>query len=193
MKKTLITILTLSIALGSYADEAKDAKAPDFTLENYDGNEISLSDHKGKIIVLEWFNYECPFSKYIHMQTDLADDLSKKYEDKDVIFLAINSTHHAKPEKSKEFAEKHGISYPILDDRSGKVGKAYDAKTTPHMFVIDKNGHIAYEGAFDNAPLGKKQNDVTNYVAKALDELLAGKQVSVSETKPYGCSVKYAK
>jgi peroxiredoxin len=94
-------------------------------------------------------------------------------------------------EKNKEFADKHEISYPILDDRDGKTGRAYGAKTTPHMFIIDTEGKIVYSGAIDNSPLGKKTEDVVNYVDKALTELTTGKTISIPNTEPYGCSVKY--
>ncbi len=173
----------------------KPAKAPDFTLKNYDGTEVKLANYKGKIVVLEWFNYECPFSRYNHEKTTAVNDLVNKYKDKNVVWLAINSTGHQQTEKNKEFAEKNNIEFPILDDSSGTTGKAYGAKTTPHIFIVDAEGNIAYNGAFDNAPLGDvpKDEKPVNYVDKALGELTAGKTVSTATTKPYGCSVKYGK
>ncbi len=169
--------------------------APDFALKNYDGNEVKLSDYKGKIVVLEWFNYECPFCKYHYDDTTTMIDMAKKYSAHGVVWLAINSTAHQTTELNQEFAQTHNIAFPILDDRSGEVGHKYGATNTPQMFVINKEGKIAYEGAIDNAPLGKILDDgkeEINYVANALDELLAGKEISVSKTKPYGCTVKYA-
>lgn len=195
MKNTIFTIMTvlatLSIFVGnlSAAESRAGNKAPEFTLANYDGKTISLSDYKGKIVVLEWFNYECPFVKYHYEKAKTMIELPNKY--KDVVWLAINSTGHLTTEKNKEFAEKHKLSYPILDDRSGKVGHAYGARTTPHMFIIDAKGNIAYNGAIDNSPMGKEEN-VINYVDKALAELTTGKEVSTPTTEPYGCSVKYA-
>jgi len=119
--------------------------------------------------------------------------LAAKYKDKDVVWLTVNSTKHLKTEKNKDFVEKHKLTYPILDDRSGKVGRAYSARTTPHMFIIDAKGKIVYDGGIDNSPMGSKKEKTTNYVDKALAELTAGKAVSTPKTKPYGCSVKYAR
>ena len=105
----------------------------------------------------------------------------------------MNSTNHTTPEANKAFTKKYTLPYLILDDRSGRVGRAYDARTTPHMYVIDTKGNIIYEGAIDNSPLGRRKEGVVNYVDKALTELATGKEVSTTETKPYGCTVKYPK
>ena len=107
-------------------------------------------------------------------------------------WLAVNSTKHATAERNAEYAGRHGIEYPILDDTSGKVGRAYGAKTTPHMFVIDTQGSIAYAGAIDNSPLGRVTEGVVNYVDEALAELTVDKPVGTPKTEPYGCTVKYA-
>lgn len=168
------------------------AKAPAFALKNYDGKEIKLADYKGKIVVLEWFNYECPFVRYHYEKELTMTKLAAKYRDKDVIWLAVNSTSHQKTDENKKFAEKNKIPYPILDDRAGRTGKAYKAQTTPHIFIISKDGKIAYSGAVDDSPLGKKKDNVVNYIDKALAELTEGKDVSISNTRPYGCSIKYA-
>jgi len=166
-------------------------KAPAFTLKSFDGKEISLADCKGKIVVLEWINVQCPFVRYHYEQAGTMKRLADKYKDKGVVWLAIDSTSGVTDEQVKEFIAKHNITYPVLDDRAGKVGRAYGAKTTPHMFIIDKQGQIVYNGAIDNAPMGKSEGPAVNYVDKALSELLAGKSVSISNSKPYGCSVKY--
>lgn len=110
------------------------------------------------------------------------------------MWLAINSTKHFNHQKNGEFHSQYNLSYPVLDDHSGTVDKRFQAKTTPHMFVIDKVGQIAYAGAIDddNSVRGDKGDAAKNYVKQALDELLAGKAVSTNQTKPYGCSVKYA-
>ncbi len=178
-----------------FATEQKMTKAPDFTLTNYDGKTVKLSDYAGKIVVLEWFNYECPFARYNYEKTSVVNDLVNKFKDKGVVFLAINSTGHETIAKDKEFAIQYKVSHPILDDSKGTVGKAYGAQTTPHTFIIDTKGNIVYSGAFDNAPLGKVPEGAqyVNYIDKALTELTAGKIVSIAETKPYGCSVKYGK
>lgn len=178
------------------ASESKAMReAPAFELKNYDGKEVGLADFKGKYVVLEWFNYECPFCKYHYETETTMVDLAEKYEDKNVQFISVNSTSHQSTGKNKAFAEKYNVPYPILDDRSGKVGRAYDAKRTPHMFIIDPKGYIVYEGAIDNAPLGKvpRGEKKINYVDRALTELLADKRISIPKTKEYGCTVKYAK
>ena len=192
MKIAAVAVLAIPMML--YANK-KPVKAPGFKLKNHDGKEVKLTDYKGKIVVLEWINHECPFVKYHYEKKTTMNDLTKKYKDKKVVWLAIDSTNHQKTEKNKKYAEKNKILHPILDDRSGKVGKAYKATNTPHMFIINTNGNIAYNGAIDNAPLGKvpKDKELVNYVDKALKELTSGKTVSIAKTKPYGCTVKYRK
>ena len=170
-------------------------KAPAFDLKSFDGKDVSLSDFSGKIVVLEWFNYECPFVRYHYEDANTMTDLAEKFSDQDVVWLAVNSTAHATVDKNREFAEKNGITYPILDDRAGVVGKKYGAITTPHIFIIDKDGFLAYQGAIDNAPLGKipeERKEYINYAQKAINELIEGQPVSDPNTKPYGCTVKYA-
>ena len=194
-KNLIIAALTvLVIPMMLYANE-KPVKAPDFTLKNHDGKEVKLADYKGKIVVLEWINHECPFVKYHYEKKPTMNELAKKYKEKKVVWLAIDSTNHQETKKNKEYAEKNKILHPILDDRSGKVGRAYKATNTPHMFIINTDGNIVYNGAIDNAPLGKVPEDkeLVNYVDKALKELTSGKTVSISKTKPYGCTVKYKK
>jgi len=173
--------------------ETEARKAPDFTLKSFDGKTVNLSDYKGKIVVLEWFNFECPFSAYHYETANTMVELADKYKGKNVIWLAINSTSHTTADENKDFSRRHKLEYPILDDRSGNVGHAYGATNTPHMYIIDINGNIAYEGAIDNAPLGRKPagGALINYVDKALAELTSGKTVSTPKTKPYGCTVKY--
>jgi len=197
---TILTVLAVSIVVLISCKNDKpaaqlevDSKAPKFTLTNYDGKAISLSDYRNKIVVLEWFNYECPFVRHHYEKANTMVELANKYKDKGVVWLVVNSTKHLTVEKNKGFAGKYKLNYPILDDRSGKVGRAYGARTTPHMFIIDTKGSIVYNGAIDNSPLGRKKEGVINYVDKALAELTAGKAASIPNTKPYGCTVKYAK
>lgn len=199
MRNVILTMLAVTFVVMSsceskvpVAEIAAGDKAPEFMLNNFDGKEVSLSDYAGKIVVLEWFNYECPFVKYHYEKVNTMVGLADKYKDKNVVWLAINSTKHLTTEKNKDFAKKYNIGYPILDDRSGQVGRAYGARTTPHMFIISAKGNIVYEGAIDDSPLGRKKEGVINYVDKALEELTSGKPVSTPKTEPYGCSVKYA-
>ncbi len=175
------------------ADSGRRARP--FALPTFDGKTVNLADYRGKTVVLEWLNFECPFVKHHYDKGSTMIDLARKYKDQDVVWLAINSTSHTTPAANAAFAAKKKLPYPILDDRSGKVGRAYGAKATPHMFVITPGGSIAYEGAIDNSPLGKTPagQKLVNYVDKALAEVIAGKEVSTRNTKSYGCSVKYPK
>jgi len=196
-----LLVIGISYAGDKSREQPKDkvsvgSEAPQFTLTNYDGRNISLADFEGKIVVLEWLNYDCPFVKYHYETASTMVDLANKYADKGVVWLAINSTNYATAEANKDFAKKNSIPYAILDDHEGIVGHAYSAEHTPELFIINKTGQIAYHGAIDNAPFGKLnegQTEKINYVDNALTELLAGKNVSVPQTKPYGCTVKYAK
>ena len=195
-----LAILTVSAVILSGCKREEPAPAPDagkkapaFTLKGFDGKEVSLSDYTGKIVVLEWFNDECPYVKYHYEKAYTMVELATKYRDKNVVWLAVNSTNHTTPEQNKAYVAQHNIPFPMLDDRSGSVGRAYGATNTPHMFVIDTSGNIVYSGAIDNSPRGEKKEGVINYVDKALAEITAGKSVSTASTKPYGCNVKYAK
>lgn len=194
MLKMWIAALAVCFTFSSvvYAQDKAQlgSKAPEFTLTDHAGKSHKLSDHSGKIVVLEWINPECPFVVR-HYKTGTMKQLAEKYAGQEVVWLAINTTSHAKPEEMKAWADKHGFSYPVLMDNSGEVGKKYGAQTTPHMYIIHKDGTLVYQGGIDNDPSGDKA-DKTNYVSKALDELLAGKEVSQAQSKPYGCSVKYA-
>jgi peroxiredoxin len=165
-------------------------KAPAFTLIDHTGKTHNLSDYLGKIVVLEWLNPGCPFVVR-HYEAKTMVTLADAYAGKGVVWLGINTTSDFDQAKNKAFAEKYSLPYPVLNDNTGKVGRLYDAKTTPHVFVIDKAGVLAYQGAIDDDPTGTKADKI-NYVKAAVDELLAGKPVTTKETKPYGCSVKYA-
>ena len=165
-------------------------KAPNFTLPTAAGGQASLSDFAGKVVVLEWVNPDCPFVKR-HYKADTMETLAAKYADDDVVWLTINSTHYMDADANARFAEDESLDVPILVDADGRVGKIYGAKTTPHMFIIDADGVIVYQGAIDDDPRGSKGEGTTNYVEAALDETLAGQKVSTAETQPYGCSVKY--
>ncbi len=169
-------------------------RAPDVELKSFDGRTYKLSDFKDQIVVLEWMNLDCPFSMYHYKTKTSMIDLAKKYKDKEVVWFAINSTANTSPEANVAFAKDHKLPYPIIDDRSGRIGRAFGARTTPHVFVIDRDGIVAYQGAVDNAPMGKVEANVAsvNYVDQAISQLLAGQQVSTPATPPYGCSIKYS-
>lgn len=193
---TIWTLVTAMWAMNALAGDGGEratvgAPAPTFTLEDQNGRPVSLSDFTGKIVVLEWVNPDCPFVQR-HYRAGTMKRLAEKYQSKGVVWLAINSTHYMGKEDNRRWIEKYKLPYPILDDHTGRVGRLYGAKTTPHMFIIDTSGKLVYQGGIDDDPRGAKNGGALNYVERALDELLAGKPVSIPQSKPYGCSVKYA-
>ena len=197
MKKATILAACVVIVLGatglvSHAADKPAKSKCDFTLSDQDGKKVALADCAGKIVVLEWFNIGCPFVKR-HYKSGTMVKLAGKYQPKGVVWLAVNSTHSWDQAKNKAFHDKNKLPYPILVDQNGEVGRLFGARTTPHMFILDKKHNLAYAGAIDDDPGGRKGAEATNHVAKALDELLAGKAVSTPKTKAYGCSVKYGK
>ena len=143
------------------ANPTLGAPAPIFSLEDQDGKKVSLSDFAGKVVVLEWTNPDCPFVKR-HYEAKTMTTTANKYKDKDVVWLAINTTHYMAKEKYKEWIKTHNISYPILDDHEGTVGRMYAAKTTPHMFIIGKDGKLVYQGGVDDDNNGDKGKTAIN-------------------------------
>ncbi len=171
------------------------APAPDFTLTDLTGKPLSLGQFKGKTVVLEWFNPECPFVVYAHGQGGPLASQPARAKAAGVVWLAVNSgapgkQGHGLP-RNAEAVKTYGIDYPVLLDESGAVGHAYGATTTPNVFVVDPKGTLVYAGALDNAPLGKPDGAPVNYVDAALADLAAGRPVKTATTKPYGCGVKY--
>lgn len=188
---SLVAAFALLAGVPVAADVAVGDPAPDFALPSVDGKTVSLSDFKGKRVVLEWINPNCPFSVR-HAEKKTMQAIADRHPE--IVFLAINSTSashkdYLKPEEHKKYQEEKGIRYAVLYDTDGKVGKAYGAKTTPHMYVIDEQGKLAYIGAIDDDPRGGGAK--VNYVENALQALAQGKQPDPASTKPYGCSVKY--
>lgn len=173
--------------------------APDFTLTDLDGKTHKLSDYKGKIIILEWFNPECPFVVHQYNEGPIKSMGKELAKDDGYVWLAINSgapgMQGAGKEKNQNYHKQWDIPYPILLDEDGKVGRMYEAKTSPHMYVINADGVLVYHGAIDNAPMGRVRGDgeKVNYVQRAIDALKAGETISPDTTRPYGCSVKYAR
>ena len=172
------------------------APAPDFTLKDLDGKDVSLGSFRGKTVVLEWYNPDCPFVKKQHTEGPLAT-MPKEVAKQGVVWLAINSGAPGKQghgvERNRASLAEYGISHAILIDEAGAVGRLYQAKTTPHMAVIAPDGSLAYLGAIDNAPMGRVPAEgFVNYVAEALADLAANRPVRTPQVKGYGCSVKYA-
>jgi peroxiredoxin len=172
--------------------------APAFSLPDALGKTRSLTDYKGKYVVLEWFNPECPFVKK-HYGSDNMQNLQKEYTGKGIVWLTIDSNAPGTEGSiNGEQAQKIMNSWKthqtaLLLDPDGKVGRAYGSKNTPNMVIINPDGKIIYEGAIDSkaTPNPADIPVSTNYVKSALDESLAGKPVSNPSTRPYGCSVKY--
>ncbi len=173
--------------------------APDFDLPDLDGKRVKLSDFKGKTVVLEWFNPECPFVRKSHTVGSLIDT-AKRHTNDGVVWLAINSGAPGKQghgvEINKRKTAEYAMTHPVLIDESGEVGRRYGAKRTPHMFVIAPDGRVAYQGAIDNSPDAERESPtdgkLVNYVDDAVSALKAGRKPSVQRTEAYGCSVKYA-
>ena len=173
-------------------------KAFDFSLSGSGGKSYSLSQFRGKIVVLEWFNKDCPFVKK-HYTTGNMQLLQKVYREKGVVWLSIVSSTRGKQgylseeQASSVHVERGMHSHAILLDKTGDIGRAYGAKTTPHMFIIGKDGKLAYKGAIDDKPSTDSEDikGSRNFVKESLDLLLRRKKLLISSTKAYGCSVKY--
>ena len=200
MFKHVLYTATALACISSYAFAAETGKpAPAFEVKDIAGKTQSIAKYKGKIVVLEWNNPDCPF---VHKQYDSGNmqALQKYATEKGVVWLSVDSGGVGKqgnmtPEQAKEHvAEVKASPSAYILDPEGTLGKLYGAKTTPHMFVIDKNGVLAYQGAIDDKPSADLEDIATakNYVRAAIDALAAGKSPEVGETRSYGCSVKYA-
>lgn len=194
--RTLLALCLLFPAVALAGPTSEGPKpgeaAPAFSLVDHAGKTHTLADYKGKVVVLEWTNPECPFVVR-HYQAKTMSTLAQKYAGKEVVWLAVNSSHFANPTVNKAFVEKEKLTYAVLDDAKGTVGNAYGARTTPDMYVVDPAGNIAYRGAIDNDPFGdKKAEEKVNYIDATVPVVFAKGTVALPQTKPYGCSVKYA-
>jgi peroxiredoxin len=193
--------LSLGLALlapAASANVAPGQAAPDFTLTDIQGKPQKLSAYRGKYVVLEWFNSECPFVQK-HYESGNMQSLQKKYGDKGVVWLVINSTttessNYRNPAQSQDIVKSWSmVPAALMLDTEGKVGQTYGARTTPQMRVVDPSGKVIYAGGIDDKPTFRTADvkGAKNYVAAALDESMAGKAVTTSAAAPYGCSVKY--
>ena len=196
----LRSIVAASFALvaGSALAVTAGTAAPDFSVADSNGKTVKLSDYQGKFVVLEWTNPECPFVR-AQYGADAMQALQKEAGAREVVWLTVNSTNKSSSEYKTGaqmkawMKEKNAAQKAILIDANSETGRAYDAKTTPHMFVIDPAGKIVYAGAIDDKRSARESDRKTanNYVRAALNETLAGRPVTVASTTPYGCSVKY--
>ncbi len=203
MRKIAFVALAAAAALAPAAPAPADAvvgqPAPAFTLTDSHGKSHSLDSLRGKTVVLEWWNHECPFVAK-HYGSGNMQKLQKEWTGKGVVWLTVNSSapgkqgHVDAARANALMKEKGGASTAVLLDHDGKVGKAYGAKTTPHMFVIDAKGTLVYAGGIDDKPSTDQADVATakNHVSAALAEVLAGKPVTTATSAPYGCGVKYA-
>ena len=193
-----IAAFTLMGFVPAHAAPSVGQPAPDFTGTDSNGKTHKLSDFKGKTVVLEWTNPGCPFVMK-HYDSGNMQKLQGEATGKGIIWLSINSSADGKegnmtPEETNKYITDKGVKATArLLDPTGEIGKLYDAKTTPHMFVVDKDGVLVYDGAIDSNDSFKPETieGATNYVTQALDSLAKREKIEPAKTKPYGCSVKY--
>lgn len=199
MKKAFLAACALILAsMPAMAAPAIGEAAPAFSVKDVNGKEQSLEQYKGKIVVLEWTNPGCPFVRK-HYDSGNMQTLQQYAVGKEVVWLTVNSgaegrEGHQTAETAKEQLKKDGAhETAYLLDPEGTLGHSYGAKATPHMFVIDAEGKLAYEGAIDSVPSADKADikEAKNYVREAIDALAGGKAVETKQTRAYGCSVKY--
>ena len=197
MKKVCLLLLAVTTWVHAAAEVGKPA--PAFTLPSCESKPVSLSDFKGKVVVLEWTNHSCPFVVK-HYGSGNMQKLQADAAAKGVVWLSICSSapgkqgHAAPADALKACAERNSAATAYLIDESGDTGRAYDAKRTPEMYVINADGILVYHGAIDDKKSADPADIATakNLVASAIEETLAGKPVSNPETEAYGCSIKYA-
>ncbi|MFU8893608.1 MAG: redoxin family protein [Luteolibacter sp.] len=199
MKKIVTTALSALFAIACTNAKEVGKPAPAFTGKTLAGEEVSLSDFKGKVVVLEWINFDCPFVKKHYSASGNMGKLQEKYQAQDVVWLTICSSAEGKqgwaePSAQAERAKKEGNKAThFIADTDGTIGKAYDAKVTPHMFVICREGNLVYNGAIDSIR-STNADDVEKaepWLANAIDAVLAGEEVQNATNAPYGCGVKY--
>lgn len=199
MKIKILSLLMLSLLASTSVKHGENA--PSFSLLNQDNETVSLEDFKGKKIVLEWTNHDCPFVKR-HYDTQNMQSIQKDMTGNEIVWLSVVSSakgkqgYVTKDQAKKLTSDRNAHPTHVLLDTDGKVGRMFSAKTTPHMFVIDELGKVRYQGAIDNlgntgALFSTDLSKAKNYVKNAISELVSGKEVKDKKTRPYGCSVKY--
>jgi len=200
MNTRSLTVLAMALVVGMMggALNTQARPAPAFSLTDIDGKAHALADYKGRVVVLEWTNPDCPFVKK-HYGSGNMQSLQKEFAAKGVVWLTVNSSApgkqgHYEPSAWKTMlTEKGSAPTAMLLDPDGTAGHAYGAKTTPHLFVINAEGELVYEGAIDDNSSYNPEDiaGAQNYVKAALDAVLGGQPVATAVTQPYGCSVKY--
>jgi len=195
----LIATLAATAPTAAVAAPINGVAAPDFTARDADGKAVKLSDFRGKTVVLEWTNSGCPFVR-AHYDSGTMQQRQREARTAGVVWLSVNSGAPGKqghvngPGARTEIATNKAAPAHYLLDPTGTVGKLYDAKTTPHMFVIRPNGTLAYQGAIDDKPTAEESDakTATPWAKNAIAAVLAGKAPAPPITRPYGCSIKYA-
>lgn len=198
LRRTLLALPALAFAAGAHAAPSVGQSAPDFTLTDTAGKPVKLSDYRGKYVVLEWTNPGCPYVKK-HYNSGNMPATQREAVAKGVVWLSINSTEkdsydYLEPAQLASWMkERKGAPSAVLMDVQGTAGKAYGARTTPHMYIVDPKGLLVYAGGIDSIPSSDPRDigKAVNYVKQGLGEALAGKPISQAATRPYGCSIKY--
>jgi peroxiredoxin len=193
-----LVFAAVTLAGGVVTAAVPGSPAPDLSVNDASGRTVKLADFRGRHVVLEWTNPDCPFVRK-HYDSRNMQALQKEFGAKDVVWLSINSTRRGHDEfksgdeMTRWMREQGGAPAAMLIDETSTAGRAYAARTTPHMFVIDPAGRLVYAGAIDDKRSANPADTKTarNYVRAALTESLAGKPVTEAATTPYGCSVKY--
>jgi len=194
----LFALVAAAFAPLAAVAQSPGTAAPAFTLADTNGKSVQLAEYRGKYVVLEWTNPECPFVRK-HYSSGNMQDLQKEWGAREVVWLSINSTNadnsefKTPPEMAKWMQAQGAAQKATLIDGTSMTGRAYAARATPHMFVIDPTGKVLYNGAIDDRRTANPADAkiARNYVRAALSEAMAGKPVTVASTSPYGCSIKY--
>jgi peroxiredoxin len=198
LRRVLLSLPVLCFAAAASAVPSVGQPAPDFSLKDTTGKTVKLSDFRGRHVVLEWTNPGCP---YVRKHYD-SGNMAATQQDaaaKGVVWLSINSTEKAssdylEPAKLAAWQQERKVRpTATLMDEEGTAGRAYGARTTPHMYIVDAQGRLVYAGGIDSIPSSSKDDipKAVNYVRQALAEATAGKPISAATTRPYGCSIKY--
>jgi len=198
LRRTLLALAALALATAAHAAPSVGQAAPDFTLKDAGGKSVKLSDFRGKYVVLEWTNPGCPYVRK-HYNSGNMPATQQDAVSKGVVWLSINSTEKASGdylEPAQLVAwkqERKAQPTAVLMDEEGTVGRAYGARTTPHMYIVNPQGQLVYAGGIDSIPSANPEDikKAVNYVRQGLAEALAGKPISAPTTRAYGCSIKY--
>ena len=199
LKLILTGLLSLGLAAAVSAAPQIGEPAPDFSVVDTEGNMHSLSDYAGQLVVLEWTNHDCPFVVKHYGPGNMQDQQRLARDEHDAVWLTVISSKpgsqgHVSPEEADELtASRNAYPTAVLLDESGDMGRAYDARVTPHMYIIDEDGILRYMGGIDSNPSRNPEDisDATQYVVVALAEMAAGEAITDTVTRPYGCTVKY--